>query len=200
MIYSKIKTAGVKADVQGPTRGTSQSAGVDLFIPNWSETYSKRLYDASNMKKVMIEGCEEVVDVQNVAIDSYMNEEVNCVKQNIVIAPHRAIKIPMGIRVKCPNHFYYEIANRSSVASKKGLIFGAHIIDNDYQGEVFVNLINTTDEYAVLEFGEKVAQMLLKPVVIEPIIEQDDDEIYTSESERGMGGFGSTNEAHITAN
>ena len=75
--------------------------------------------------------------------------------------------------------------------SKLGMLVGASIVDSDYTGEIHINMWNVSDKYVKLYPGDKVIQFILVPVPTVDIEEVDElDEIY---SERGNGGFGSTN-------
>lgn len=110
------------------------------------------------------------------------------------LTPHEAINIPSGIKVKVPKGYALVFMNKSGVSLKKGLQVGACVIDEDYQGEVHLHLINTSAEVQSIMPGEKLVQGLLLPVSLEDVIEmKDEEELYNGEkTERGEGGFGST--------
>ena len=106
------------------------------------------------------------------------------------IAPGESILIPSGIRCNVPSGFMLMAANRSSMG-KLGMLVGASIVDSDYTGEIHINLWNVSDKYVKLYPNDKVVQFILVPVPTITFEEVDElDEIY---SERGNGGFGSTN-------
>ena len=87
-----------------------------------------------------------------------------------------------------------EVKNRSSVASKRSLLVGACVIDSGYNGEVKINLHNVGEEPQVLNPGDKIAQLVMVPVVHFRVAKTDDvlyDDHITI-SDRGAGGFGST--------
>lgn len=108
------------------------------------------------------------------------------------IAPSENILVPTGIKMNIPEGYVVEVKNRSSVACKKRLVVGAHIIDSGYQGEIFIDLHNIGSTIEHINPNEKIAQLVCyqietpKPIVVENAFEQ--------ESERGEGGFGSTND------
>ena len=55
--------------------------------------------------------------------------------------------------------------NRSSVAAKRSLVVGAHVIDSGYDGEVFINLHNIGGKTQIVKYGDKIAQLVMVPVV-----------------------------------
>lgn len=109
------------------------------------------------------------------------------------LTPGDAINIPSGIHVKVPKGYALIVMNKSGVATKKDLQVGACVIDEDYQGEVHLHVRNIGTDVQELEPGEKLVQMLLVPVSYEDVeVVEDLSHLYSEESERGAGGFGST--------
>jgi dUTP pyrophosphatase len=80
---------------------------------------------------------------------------------------------------------------RSGLSIKHGigLLNSVGVIDSDYRGEIKVGVINQIDKEYTIEHGERIAQMVIMPVSLPEIIEVDE----LDETERGAGGFGSTN-------
>ena len=107
-------------------------------------------------------------------------------------APGDGSKIGTGLYIKIPDGYYGHIVSRSSLASKQGLIVGACIIDSDYQGEIFVNLINTSIKAQTLNIKKAIAQMLILPVIQVKLQSVPFDQVHTESTGRGEGGFGST--------
>jgi dUTP pyrophosphatase len=103
----------------------------------------------------------------------------------------RAI-IPTGLYIELPIGFEAQVRPRSGTAFKKGLSIpnSPGTIDSDYRGEIGVILINLSPEPVVIEPGERIAQLVIARyeriswLPVESL----------SETERGAGGFGSTNE------
>lgn len=95
-----------------------------------------------------------------------------------------------GLAVELPEGTEGQIRPRSSLASKYGLtvVNSPGTIDTDYRGEIKVAVINLGSEPFVVRPGERIAQLVIVPV-IKPEIEVVDD---LSSTERGEGGFGST--------
>jgi len=108
------------------------------------------------------------------------------------IWPQEDILIPSGVKAKIPEGYMLTAFNKSGVATKKGLIVGACVCDEDYQGEIHLHLINTTTQKVDIAPGEKIVQFVLVPILYEGIEVVKEDELFETETERGAGGFGST--------
>ena len=104
--------------------------------------------------------------------------------------PGDSVLIPSGVIVEIPENYVGVFFNKSGVASKKRLQVGACVIDEDYQGEVHLNLINIGVDSISIYPGEKIAQMLLLQVLYDCITEV--DIIHENKTERGTEGFGHT--------
>jgi dUTP pyrophosphatase len=137
-------------EVKSPNRGTSESAGIDLFIPNdFPETN---------------------------------------------ISPGDSVCIPAGLKVKIPTGHALIAMNKSGIAMKRNLLVGACVIDEDYQGEIHIDLKNVGSEPQILSPGDKITQVLCLPVNYTKVeeVESEHDLYKGIETERGVGGFGST--------
>jgi len=90
-----------------------------------------------------------------------------------------------------------EVKNRSSVAAKRSLMVGACVVDSGYDGEVFVNLHNVGSETQHVMAWDKIAQLVLIPVVHFRALETSGD-LYDwypiTMSNRGDGALGSTDD------
>ena len=151
-------------DVKSPERGTGRAAGIDFFIPNDFKDY--------------------------------------------VLIPRHDILIPSGIKMEIPEGYMLMGADKSGIVassyacvlarreSKHGydtnLIIGAKIIDEDYQGEIHIHVINVGGMPFELRPGMKIAQFILVPVSYEALEEVPETDLFARRSERGEGGFGST--------
>lgn len=161
----KLRFAKVR-DVKSPEYGTKGSAGIDFFVPNDFET--------------------------------------------TVIGTQSDLLIPSGIRTDIPEGFMLLGADKSGVvtsryaynrtdrqpkpgAFRSPIIIGAKVIDEDYQGEIHIHLINVGDEPVLIKPGMKIAQFILVPVAYAELEEMPNGELFTEATERGAGGFGSTN-------
>jgi len=133
-------------DVKTPSRGTSQSAGIDFYVPEE--------FTAS------------------------------------VLQPGESVLIPSGIKVQVPTGYMLTAFNKSGVATKQGLSIGACVVDEDYEGEIHLHLVNTSNFNTLVEPGKKIAQFILIPVNYENV--EVVEELESRNTQRGAGGFGST--------
>mgnify|MGYP005832022969 CR=1 FL=1 len=106
--------------------------------------------------------------------------------------------LPTGLRFGVPHGYMLEVKNRSSIASKRGLIVGACVIDSGYDGEVFINLHNIGHETQTIKPGTKIAQLVLVPVIPFRAVHALKGNLYDlypiTISDRGAGALGSTGE------
>lgn len=114
-----------------------------------------------------------------------------CLKNDLTLAPGQTELIPTGIAIHIEDpSLCAMILPRSGLGHKHGIVLGnlVGLIDSDYQGQLFVSCWNRGNTTFTIEPGERIAQMVLVPVV------QGDFEIVDqfSDSERGDGGFGSS--------
>jgi dUTP pyrophosphatase len=108
------------------------------------------------------------------------------------LLPGESALIPSGIKVEIPPYFALIAFNKSGVSTKKGLQVGACVVDEDYQGEVHLHLVNVSDKVTTISPGEKVLQFILVPVAYPTVREVAAEEIHLQSTQRGEGGFGST--------
>lgn len=114
-----------------------------------------------------------------------------CLDEAIELAPGETFLIPTGMAVYVADPDYAAILlPRSGLGHKHGIVLGnlVGLIDSDYQGQLFVSCWNRGSDNFTLQPGERVAQMVIVPVM------QADFEIVDEfhESDRGAGGFGHT--------
>ena len=112
------------------------------------------------------------------------------------IKPLESVVLQTGLKFGVPHGFMLEVKNRSSMAAKKQLVVGACVIDPGYDGEVFVNLHNVGTETQVISPGDKIAQVILFPVIHFKAFEKQEDDLYgyypIAMSDRKDGALGST--------
>ncbi len=111
--------------------------------------------------------------------------------ESITINPHECKKIHTGIAVQLESPDYAAfVYARSGTAIKHGVAPAncVGLIDSDYRGEIICGLVNQFDVPYTVEPGERIAQLVIAPVII-PEIEIADE---LDETDRGAGGFGST--------
>ena len=111
------------------------------------------------------------------------------------VLPSSSILIPTGLKFGVPHGYMLQVMNRSSIAAKRGLVVGAHVVDSGYDGEVFINLHNVGSRSQDIYHGDKIAQLVMIPVVPFRAMENLDNDLYNdriSISKRGDGALGST--------
>ena len=112
----------------------------------------------------------------------------------LIILPGESALIKTGLKFGVPHGYMLQVMNRSSVAAKRSLIVGAHVIDSGYDGEVFINVHNIGDRSQTIKYGDKIAQLVMIPVVsFRPLLVE--SELYRQPitiSDRGAGALGST--------
>lgn len=106
------------------------------------------------------------------------------------VAPRQIVMVPTGLALAIPPGFEGQVRPRSGLAIKKGLtvVNAPGTIDADYRGEVKVGLINLGSEPVLIQRGDRVAQLIIAPVVQAELEEVDQ----LPDTSRGAGGFGST--------
>lgn len=152
-------------DVKSPNRGTNKSAGLDFYVPYSYNTF--------------------------------------------ILNPGMDVLIPSGIKMEIPKGYMLMAADKSGVVTSKqaciiarrapkqncldsSIIIGAKIIDEDYQGEIHIHLVNIGKNKVCIKPGMKIAQFILVPVLYEGIEEVSESNLFKEISERGSGAFGST--------
>ena len=174
--------------VKAPTRGTRFSAGLDFYVPD-DLTIGELEKCYRNIGQNML---DHVIITKS--IDSpYSNDRyTDGFIEELVVVPGGELFIPTGVKVKLQNNTILKFENKSGIASKKGLLFGACVIDEDYQGIVHINLWNVSNTNVRVCAGDKIAQGVIYPVFLDMPKVVPIDELYSEVSERGTGGFGST--------
>ena len=163
-------------EVKKPERERG-NAGIDFFVPEHTETFEKAFLEKNEV---------EQAELWNKNGDYY-----------ITIAAHGRVNIPSGIRSHICCNVALEAHNKSGIATKTGLIFGASTVDASYKGIIHISLINTTDKAVTIPLGMKVVQFIPRIIDISDIEVCEGisiDEFYKDFefSNRGEGAFGST--------
>ena len=165
LLFSKTR------DVKSPVRAHSTDAGIDFFLPN-EFTYE----DVEHSQDVT--GTPLIFDTKQ--------------RGDIIIPSHGSLLISSGIKMIVPPGHALIFTNKSGVAAKKHLLVGSCVVDSDYRGETFIQLINTSAMAIHVSPGEKIVQGIIYEVCSYPPTEVDDIMNYSKVTERGEGGFGST--------
>lgn len=108
----------------------------------------------------------------------------------ITLQPMQRLIVPTGLRVEIPAGFEMQIRPRSGLALKHGITLPntPGTIDSDYRGPLGVALVNLGDQPFTVAHGDRIAQMVVAPVVQVGFAVVDS----LSDTARGEGGFGST--------
>ncbi|WFE90084.1 dUTP diphosphatase [Roseibium porphyridii] len=108
----------------------------------------------------------------------------------VTLAPGERMLVPTGLSMALPAGFEAQVRPRSGLAAKHGVtvLNTPGTIDADYRGEVKVILVNLGQEPFLISRADRIAQMVIAPVLQAEIAEVD----ILSETNRGTGGFGST--------
>jgi len=114
-----------------------------------------------------------------------------CIDDAVELAPGDTFLVPTGLAIYIADPNYAAmLLPRSGLGHKHGIVLGnlVGLIDSDYQGQLFVSCWNRGSESFTVKPGERIAQMVIVPVVQAEfdIVEEFDD------SARGAGGFGHT--------
>lgn len=154
-------------NVKSPVRGTGKAAGIDFFVPNFGSN------------------------------------------KGFIVNPGTDVLIPSGIKMEIPEGYMLMAADKSGVVTSKWacimanrkpkleafesiVILGAKIVDEDYQSEIHIHLVNVGKAKVHIKPGMKIAQFILVPVSYEGLEEVSESELFSKQSERGDGALGST--------
>ena len=162
--------------VKSPKCNVGEDSGIDFYVPSYSEGFVKAFKEKNPSKEI----------------------EEKDGKYFIRVAPHTDVNIPSGIYSSFPSNIALVGANKSGVASKQKLIYGAHVIDSSYQGIIHLHMINTSNDWQVINLDEKIVQFIPFIIDISGISINEESEISKTDfyegkqTERGDKGFGST--------
>ena len=113
-----------------------------------------------------------------------------CLEGDMTVLPGQTVFVPTGFAMAVPKGCAGLIYARSGMACKRDLAPAnkVGVIDSDYRGEILVALHNHGREERTISHGERIAQMIITPVLT-PAYEWSEN---LEETDRGAGGFGST--------
>jgi len=135
-------------------------------------------------------------DCKDVPLPKYMSEHASgmdlcaAVTEPVVLNPGERYLVPAGFHMALPPGHEAQVRPRSGLAVKHGItvVNAPGTIDADYRGEVKVILANIGSEPFTINRGDRIAQMVIQPVLQADLVPVDE----LPESERGHGGFGHT--------
>jgi len=143
------------------------------------------------MVKVLIKKLDSAVNLPEYKTDGASGMDlVAFLKQPINIKPKTSSLIPTGLSIAFSNEYEIQIRPRSGLAAKNNVsvLNTPGTIDSDYRGEIKVIIYNHGDKNFLVNNGDRIAQMILSPVVKMELQETND----LPQTIRGEGGFGST--------
>ena len=143
------------------------------------------------MIKILIKRQSEKVSIPKYETIGSSGMDISALlNKNIIIEPGTKAIIPTGFSLSIPEGYEVQIRPRSGLAAKKNItvLNTPGTIDSDYRGEIKVILINLGKEKFIIENGERIAQMVVCPVIQANLEEVKE----LSDTHRGSGGFGST--------
>ena len=113
--------------------------------------------------------------------------DLRCIEE-VTLEPGVPVRIKTGLAIEIPAGYVMLMWDKSGLATKYSLKTLGGVIEHTYRGEHQVGMINLGKESHTFRPGDKVAQMLIQPIITAVPVEVDE----LSETERGSGGFGST--------
>lgn len=158
-------------DVKLPSRGTEKSAGLDFYIPERTNAFIKDFQE------------------KNPSTDPV---QCQLTPDSIWISPHGKVMIPLGIKVEVPKNRALIAFNKTGVSWLNTVDGLSAVIDEDYQGMLFLTLVNYSAIPSYLHYGQKVIQLLTVPIEYTSVEEVLPSEIHQQPTKRGDGALGST--------
>ena len=143
------------------------------------------------MVRILIKKTSEKVITPKYKTDGSSGVDLSAfLNKKVVIKPNSSELIPTGLQVAIPEELEIQIRPRSGLAAKEsmGVLNSPGTIDSDYRGELKIILFNHGDKEFVVNNGDRIAQMVLMPILKIEFEEVDN----LPKTIRGSGGFGST--------
>lgn len=162
-----------------------------LMMEQSVELLSSVLKNPREEVEVKITKIHENAVIPTYAHDSDAGADIYAV-EDITIKPNSTEIIPTGIKIEIPLGYEIQIRPRSGLSAKTKLRIAnaPGTIDAEYRGEIGVIMTNTGNLSHTINKGDKIAQMVIMPVPMIKWIETEE----LSETERGEGGYGSTDQ------
>ena len=143
------------------------------------------------MVKILIKKTNKEVITPKYKTDGSSGVDLSAfLEKKVVIKPNSSELIPTGLQVAIPEELEIQIRPRSGLAAKEsiGVLNSPGTIDSDYRGELKIILFNHGKKDFIINNGDRIAQMVLVPIVKMEFEEVDS----LPNTVRGQGGFGST--------
>ena len=143
------------------------------------------------MVKILIKKTNKEVITPKYKTDGSSGVDLSAfLEKKVIIKPNSSELIPTGLQVAIPEELEIQIRPRSGLAAKEsiGVLNSPGTIDSDYRGELKIILFNHGNKDFIINNGDRIAQMVLVPILKIEFEEVDD----LPDTIRGQGGFGST--------
>ena len=143
------------------------------------------------MAKILIKKLDPTVELPAYKTEGASGMDLMALLEKpITLKPNSSCLVPTGLAVAFPNDFEIQIRPRSGLAAKNNIsvLNTPGTIDSAYRGEIKVILFNHGKNDFVINNKDRIAQMILTPVIKMDLEETDD----LPKTIRGKGGFGST--------
>ena len=143
------------------------------------------------MVKVLVKKLNSIAKLPSYKTDGASGMDLMaCIEKPISLEPGKSCLIPTGLSVAFPEKYEIQIRPRSGLAAKNSIsvLNTPGTIDSDYRGELKIILFNHSNENFIVNNNDRVAQMVLTPIVKMELEEINE----LPNSNRGDGGFGST--------
>lgn len=164
-------------EVKTPSKAYPSDAGFDLYLPKFTPEFLESVNYLNRADIIKTADLQKLYTVYNN-------------KKSLTIAPGESVLIPSGIKTAVPEGYALVVMNKSGIASKRSLVYGAHVIDSSFRGEILINLHNVGVSDQTLTEDMKIVQVMLLPVPEAKFVECN---VFTNEvTDREEGGFGST--------
>ena len=203
-----------------PKRGTKSSAGIDFYVPkplSFSDLF------LGELKSIIVQKLKEKNDQDNITVfltrtgiaeadgdlakffwthilwynwvmfNNNLTLDQLLRKNSLTIPAGEHLIIPTGITANIPEGYCITMLNKSGIATKKSLLLGAQLIDEDYTGIIHIDIHNVSNDECYIEMGDKIAQgVIMESHCYDFELLNCEGENDKGQTERGAGGFGST--------
>lgn len=195
----KLKIQKLSPEVQLPKRANATDSGFDLYLNDFKkafignkvfvpqEEFEKDLKKKKPHPKELDKAWFPVSEVEPTTMP--FNNEIHSV-DNFVLGPGERVVVGTGIKATVGPGYEIQIRPRSGNAINRGLtvVNTPGTVDEQYRGELMVGLVNLSGNRVVLRKGERIAQLVVAPVILAELEEVPS----LDDTARGAGGFGST--------
>lgn len=149
----------------------------------------------ANFPKVPVQ-IKKLPGNEDIALPKYMTEHSvgldlpAAIKEDIILLPGESLLVPTGLAVAIPLGYEGQVRPRSGLANRNGItvLNTPGTIDSDYRGEIGVILVNHGQEEFQIQRGDRIAQLIISPVVQAELAEVKE----LPDTARSDGGFGHT--------